>query len=244
MNVIIIDDEELARENLSGILNEHFPSLNVIGEADSVDSGIDLLTHKKVDLVFLDINLFDGSGFTILQSLKNVDFQVVFVTAYNDFAIQAFRVNALDYILKPINIDELGQAVAKAIANFENKATNWINESVNNGFENQRLAIKENHGIRFVDITDIAYCKADSNYSEIYLKSGERILSSRTLKEYAEILENYDFYRIHHSHIINLSIVKRIIKQDGIFVELMEGKILEVSRRRKVGLMLKLSLVN
>ena len=235
MNTIIIDDEKLARENLKETLKKISPSLTIIAEADSVETGLEVLNKYKPDLVFLDINLFDGSGFNVLEGLNKVDFQVIFVTAYDEFAIKAFRADALDYILKPISVTELSNAVQKAIDNH----ARMLNKGKKKP-ENKRITIKENSGIRFINIDEIIRCKSDNNYTDIILKSGEKILSSRTLKEYATLLEEHDFYRIHQSHLVNLLMIKRIVKRDGYYVELENGETLEVSRRRKEGLLLKL----
>jgi two-component system LytT family response regulator len=236
VKVVIVDDEKPARENLKTILNRCFPEINIVGEADAVASGVKLLSTVKTDLVFLDINLFDGSGFNVLQELDQIDFQVIFVTAYSQFALRAFRVNALDYILKPINVAELKDAVNRAISSMDSYSPNNLqtivdsNESI---FKNQRLAVKENDGIRFVDIATIMRCQSDNNYTEIYLVDGKKILSSKTLKEYSEILEDFDFLRIHQSHLVNAKKITRILKKDGLFVELDNGEILQVSRRKK-----------
>ncbi|NOQ72581.1 MAG: response regulator [Crocinitomix sp.] len=244
MKIVIIDDEKPARENLKTILNQFFPTLDVIGEADSVANGVELLSQVKADLVFLDINLFDGSGFNILQELEEIDFQVIFVTAYSQFAIRAFRVNALDYILKPINVDELKIAVNKAITSEMSNAPSPIQTIVASKtgiFKNERLAIKENDGIRFVDITSILRCKSDNNYTEIHLLDGKKIISSKTLKDYSQILEDFDFLRIHQSHLVNTKKIKRIIKKDGLFVEMDNGELLQVSRRKKDDLYRKMT---
>ena len=244
MKTVIIDDEKPAREYLNSLIKKYFnDQINVIGEADSVSAGIEILSKLEVDLVFLDINLFDGSGFNILEEIKQINFQVIFITAYNDYAIRAFRVNALDYILKPINIDDLRSAIQKAKQNFNEGQNKTIIEALVNlqlEQKNRRIAIHENDGIRFVNISQIVRCKSDNNYTEIYLADGEKIISSKTLKDYCMMLEDQGFFRIHQSHLVRLSYIKKILKRDGVQVELENGDILDVSRRKKEALSQKL----
>ena len=232
MKVVIIDDELPSRENLSNTLATDFPELEIVGEAYSVDSGVDLLSNCEVDLVFLDIDLGSGTGFNILEKLEEINFQIVFVTAYNDYAIRAFKVNALDYILKPINDIELAVAIEKAKENKIKTGSKMIKE-INLNINDQSLGVKEKGGIRFIKVLNIIRCKADKNYTEIYLDSKERIVSSKSLKEYAKILESYGFFRIHQSHLVNLKKVKRILREDGIYVQLENNDLLQVSRRKK-----------
>lgn len=245
MKVVIVDDERPARENLRTTLNHFFPDIQVVGEADSVVTAVNVLTEVEMDLVFLDVNLFDGSGFNILEELPEINFHVIFVTAYSQFAIRAFRVNALDYILKPVNVNELKQAVEKAMHSTENHQVRILKSALQlkeNIFKSQRLAIKENDGIRFIEIPTIIRCKSDNNYTDIFLATGEKIVSSRTLKEYTQILESYDFLRIHQSHLVNTCKITKIHKKDGIYVEMDNGELLEVSRRKKEDLYRKMQM--
>lgn len=236
IRAVIIDDERPAREYLNNIIEKYFFDIKVIAEADTVTSAIDVLSKYEVDLVFLDINLSDGSGFNILEELENINFYVIFITAFNNYAIRAFKVNALDYILKPINIEELKNALFNAKKRLDQDKNELIKKSLDNlrlDGQNTRLAIQENNGVHFVTINEITRCKADDNYTEFHLKGGGLVISSRTLKEYSAILEEHGFFRIHRSHLVNLKQIKKILRNRGTQVEMKNGDLLEVSRRKK-----------
>lgn len=234
---VVIDDEKHARESLKTILKMNWPQIQVVAEADSVESGVLVVNEINPEVVFLDINLSDGSGFNVLEQLKQIDFQLIFVTAYNNFAIQAFKVNALDYILKPINMEDLSHAISRLEREEAkiNKSTlqeitqNWFNR---NG-QGSKIAIREFDGVRYIDISKILRCQSHNNYTEIYLLQGEKIMTSRTLKEYDSILENHGFFRIYQSHLVNLSHLKKIVNKDGLFVEMDNGDLLELSRGKR-----------
>lgn len=234
LKAIIIDDEKLARENMQALLKPYSNELEVIREANSVSTGIECIKECDCDLVFLDINLNDGSGFNILESLteKEKDFCVIFVTAHNEFAINAFQVEALDYLMKPIDKKLLSEAIEKVKKYFSKKTTLAPSP--------RKLAINEGYSVRFVEIYEIERCISDNNYTEIHLSNGERIVSAKTLKEYDQILINYGFFRIHQSHLVNLKRVLRIVKNELAYVEMTNGVQLPVSRRKKSELMNKM----
>lgn len=234
----LIDDELLARQNLTGILNRFFPEIELVNEADSVKSGIEMLMTEQVDLVFLDINLADGSGFKILEHFKHRDFHVIFLTAYDDFAIEAFGVEAVDYLLKPINLTQLKNSLEKVKKRKQQDEKRKTSEA-----KPYKLAINENESIHFIDVKDILRCKSDDNYTEIYLQDGTRILSARTLKEYSGILERFGFVRVHQSHLINLSQIVQVKKDDGWFAVMKNGDKISVSRRKKEHLFQELAQV-
>lgn len=244
MKYVVIDDEKPARENLKTTLREYFPDLIPVGEADSSKTGVELLNRVSTDLVFLDIDLFDGTGFGMLEKLEKIDFQLIFVTAYNDYAIRAFRVNALYYILKPIVLGELLKAVNRARENQRISQNGRYREMLNNISESpvsQKLAIRESTGIRYLHIADIIRCKSDNSYTEFYLKNGQKFTSSRSLKDYSEILSEFGFFRIHQSHLVRLSSISRIVREGGTFVELDSGDTLPLSRRKKDDLIRKMA---
>ena len=244
MKAVIVDDEKPARENLVGLLNRVAADVDVIGEANSVESAVKLLsTISKVDVVFLDINLKDGSGFNVIEKLRT-NYQIVFVTAYDNFAISAFKVNALDYILKPLNQEDLAATLNKVrqkISEKERLDMTQIISNWKNGDLNRKLMIRERSGSRFVPIKDIVRCQSDSNYTTIYLSCGERITTAKTLKEYTQILEQFDFFRIHQSHLVNIHMIKRISYEDGGMVETMMGDSLYLSRRNKDAFLQKMA---
>lgn len=244
---VLIDDEYPVRNNLKTLLEMDFPELEIIGEADSVETGVKLLNEVSPDVVFLDVNLSDGSGFNLLEQLNETRFQVIFVTAYDNFAISAFKVNALDYLLKPVGLIDLKNAVDRlknttrflGASDLEIIKNNWSGISKQTG----KLAIREHGGIRYLNIREIMRCQSHNNYTEIHLRCGEHIMTSRTLKEYSGILEQYGFFRIYQSHLINLHFVKKILHKDGLYVEMDDGKILELSRDKKVRLMERMKLL-
>lgn len=236
LDAIIIDDEKPGRDSLKTILNLHFPVVSVIGEADSVKTGIKLLSQTTPDVLFLDINLSDGSGFNILEKLEQIDFQIIFVTAYNNFAIQAFQVNALDYILKPIQIAAISEAlkrVKKELTTLSREDIKILKQNIKADLNDQRIIIREVNGSRYIKIKDIIRCQAHINYTQIHLYDGSRIMTSKTLKEFANILEQYGFFRSHQSHLVNINAIQKITKEDGLFLELEKGEKVALSRRRK-----------
>lgn len=237
MNVVIIDDEKPARDSLETILKTNYPEVVILAQADSLKTGIEVLNQHKPDVLFLDVNLFDGSGFNLLEHFEQLPFHVIFVTAFNKFAVKAFRYNALDYILKPISTTELSEAIRRVKSYkdvFSTKSLKSITQNWNvKKTYDQKIAIRENDGIRYINISMIRRCQSDSNYTKIHLVDGEKIMTSRTLKSYTEILEEFGFYRIHQSHLVNLEQIKKIISRDGHYVELSNGEIIELSRSRK-----------
>lgn len=247
MRAIIIDDEEPAREGLRNLLRRFFSEIKIVGEADSVSSGVSLLNTTETDIAFLDINLFDGSGFNILEQLDSINFHVIFVTAYDNYAIKAFKVSALDYILKPIDYDDLVNAVIKVKKKRTLSLDTHLKQSVTNFSQNKiqkKLSIIENDGIRFVLISDIIRCQADDNYTKIYLMDGDKIISSKTLKEYDSILVDFGFFRVHRSHLVNLKQIKKILKKNGTQVLMVNNDLIEVSRRKKDTLTKELMLMH
>ncbi len=232
---IIVDDESKARTTLRNLLEQHCSSrVTVIGEADCVKKGLEVIDTLKPDLVFLDIQMPDGTGFDLLKQLPEINFKIIFASAYDKFAIQAFKFSALDYLLKPIEAENLIEACAKLDQTDRFKELNkklQVLLSNKNSFE--KIALPALDGIIFVKISEIVRCESDDNYTSVFLRNGEKIVVSRTLKEYDEMLTPFNFFRIHKSHLINLGYLKRYKKGEGGFVIMEDGAELEVSRRRK-----------
>lgn len=220
IRAIIIDDEKPSKEALVNYIQDYCPDVKVIATARSVSTGIKTIEKFKPDLAFLDIELGDGNGFEILKKIRNIDFRVIFVTAYSEYALNAFRVNAVDYLLKPIKIDELKEAVHKAekvisddpgyhlklknlMSSISAENTNTISVSHTNGFDVLRKC-------------DIILCKADSYCTEFYLTDRRKIISSRNLKHYEDLLLGSGFLRVHHSYLINIQHVCGCSKQGEI----------------------------
>ncbi len=219
LKAIIIDDIESIRKENSNIIKSNCPNITIIGEADSVASGISLINHLTPDLVFLDVEMPDGSGFDLLQKLKPISFKVIFVTGYEDFAIKAFRFSAIDYLLKPLNSKELIEAVAK-VEDSLNKEI--FDTKLNNLFANlerpnnlKKLILKTSDKIYSVNIQDIVHCESDKNYTTFHFINSPKLLVSTNLKEYELLLTPHNFFRSHKSHLINMTFFDHYIKSDG-----------------------------
>jgi len=232
---ILVDDEVSSRRSLHKVIEDHCPDLVVVGEADSVESGRATILRLQPDLVFLDVEMKDGTGFDLLDSLEKITFGLIFVTAFEKYAIRAFHFSALDYLLKPVGKDDLRSAVDKLQLTNREDYDRMIELLLQNRFRPTRIALPVFDGYRFIDIDRISYCVADGNYTKFCLEGGENILVTRTLKEYDGLLDLSGFYRIHHSYLVNLQKITRYKKGDGGTVVMSDGIELEVARRRKEG---------
>ncbi|HHG85362.1 MAG TPA: response regulator transcription factor [Bacteroidetes bacterium] len=240
--IYIVEDEPIHEKWLKELLLEACPNARIIGQADSVDSARKaLLEHgKEVDLLFLDINLKASNGFDLLNLLPNIDFDVIITTSHTQFALQAFAVNAIDYLVKPFRLEELRRAIRK-FELYQNSAslkTNIEGADKGNLGQEVKLTIPHLSGLDFVQIRHIIYCKSEVNYTHIYLDSGKSIVSSKTLKEYAETLEPFHFFRIHQSYLVNLSHVTSLVRNKTALIGLSNGEQLPMAQSRK-GLFLK-----
>lgn len=230
---VIIDDMELARANLNAELAEHFPDISVLGEADGVLTGIKLIKEHKPDIVFLDIEMEDGLGFDVLDILDDIHTRVIFVTGSQDYAIRAFRYAAMDYILKPIATEDLRQAIEKVVAQSSTKASqaNILREQWEQ--PSKKLALHTTDRIQIVDYSDIVRLEAMGNYTHFFFADGNKLLVTRTLKEYDQLLSEEGFLRVHQSHLINLSFVEAYIKTEGGYILMKDGSHVSVSVRKK-----------
>ena len=219
LRAIVIDDIDSIRKKNVEIIKSHCPNIAIIGQANSVESGVTLIKQIVPDIVFLDVEMPDGSGFDLLQKLKPINFKVIFVTGYEDFAIRAFRFSAVDYLLKPLDPSDLIEAV--------NKAEEALNKDVlelklNTLFSNlerpknlQKLVLKTAEKIYSVNIQDIVNCESDKNYTTFYFINAPKLVVSTTLKEYETLLKPFNFFRAHQSHLINMLYFDHFIKTDG-----------------------------
>ena len=236
MDVVIIDDEPFARQCIESIIAENFAQINIVGQADSVRKGVNVIKNTNPDLVFLDVDLIDGSGFDILTTLKPITFKVIFITAHQEYAVKAIKFSAFDFILKPVSADELIDAINRANADSENQGLKW-NAFFNNISElndkPKKIVLRTSESIHLIDITDILRCEADNNYSTFFLKNSQKIVISKGLKEYEDMLSGYGFFRVHQSHLINLNYILRFDKKDGGYVVLTDKSSVPVSQRKK-----------
>jgi len=235
---IIVDDEAKSRNNLRNLLHEYCPDIAIEGEAASALEALKLIKHVSPDLVFLDIEMPDGNGFDLLKSLNgNQDFEVIFVTAFDKYGIQAVKACALDYILKPVNIFELTAAVEKAQAQISPKKANLkLNELVANmdrREEEKRIALPLADKIEFVSISKIIRMEAEGNYTHFFLEGVKKHLVCKTLKEYHELLSEYNFLRTHQSHLINLRKVEAYVKTEGGYILMNDGSQVPISRQKR-----------
>ncbi|WP_309640230.1 LytTR family DNA-binding domain-containing protein [Flavobacterium sp.] len=240
MKVLIIEDEDQSISALKSEIAMHCKSLDIVGVAKSVKEGIEKIKLLQPQLVFLDIQLSDGLGFEILNHFKDgLFFHVIFTTAYSQYAIKAIKFSALDYLLKPIDSEELMQAVNKATKVSEKESTAKIQNFIHNQNESQiqkKIVLQTSEGISIFEIDTILKCSAESNYTSVYFTNGKKILFSKTLKDFEELLCNSGFERIHHSHIINLNHLTNFVNKDGGYVVLTDKSTLPVSQRKKANL--------
>jgi len=242
IKALIIDDEKSSRDTLRGFVENYCEEIQIIGEAESAEQGIEQIKELQPQLIFLDIELPLGSGFDLLEACKHSNFEIIFTTAHDQYALQAIKVCALDYLLKPISATDLKAAVAKIHQrNLSGSATPQIGAFVENiGNLNKQLSnivLPTLDGFLVVKISDIVRCEADKNYTNFILTNNEEILVSKTLKEFEELLHDMDFIRVHQSHLINATHVQRYIKGSGGYVKMSDDSIIEVSRRKKELLM-------
>jgi two-component system LytT family response regulator len=220
MRAIIIDDEASNIENLQALLARHCPLVEVLDSAQTRDAAVVLINQLQPDLLFLDIQLSEATGFEVLQSVQHKNFEVIFVTAFDRYGIQAIKFAALDYLLKPIDIDELMQAVAKADAKIKSKQANHqldllLNQLQQGRNRPQKIALPQFKETRYVLTDQIRRCQADNTYTLFFLADGEQLLISKPLKEYAELLQPHGFIRTHQSHLVNTHFVKSWLREDG-----------------------------
>lgn len=237
IKAVIIDDEQPMRELIKHLLSSNFTDILVVGEADSVDDGIEVIASCQPQLVLLDIEIKGGTGFNILQKIKPYDFKLIFITAFNNFAIKAFKFSAMDYILKPVNEFEFVESIERVIKPMDYAMAPMQFDHFIDHYEkktqHRKLLLRTSEALHLVDIANIIYCKSDNSYTTFFMNNGPDILVSKPMKEYAALLEDYNFIRPHQSFIINIQYVSKIDKSDGGFVILTNGKEIPVSARRK-----------
>ncbi|KAF0199270.1 MAG: two-component system LytT family response regulator [Bacteroidetes bacterium] len=238
IRTIIIDDESRSRETLREMLRLYCKGIEVVAEAESIKSGIEAISRHNPDLLLLDIKMPDGTGFDLLRSIMPISFRIIFVTAYEEYAIKAFRYNALDYLTKPIDPAELQSAIDKATATIENENINerlkklLLDYMKPQPAENRRLVLKTSETIHIVDIDKIIRCESARNYTVFYMENKEKILISKSIKEFSDTLESHDFYRVHHSHLINLKYLVKF-KRDELMCVLSDNTEIPVATRKR-----------
>jgi two-component system LytT family response regulator len=238
ITAILIDDEKNALEVLELQLMRYCPDVNILAACDSGEKGIAAIKKYHPDVVFVDIEMPHKNGFDVLKETTAMKYQVIYTTAYDQFAIKAFKFSAIDYLLKPIDIVELQNAVAKAGANIgkdnlEEKLKVLISQYQPSPKLTQKIAIPNGDAMQFFDPDDIIRCESDSNYTQIYLNNGKKLTLAKTLKEVEEIICGSPFFRLHHSHLVNLNYINKYIKGDNAYVVMKDGMQINISRNRK-----------
>lgn len=238
LSALIIDDEDRVRETLIHMLSAYCPNINVIGQADSVASGYEKIVAIKPDVVFLDVKMPDGSCFELLKKFDKVDFRFIIITAYEEYAIQSFKVSALDYLLKPLDSTDLINAVAKLTKVISNEETNLkLNTLLSNSDggknDSKKIVLKTLEGIFVVDSDDIIRCESHNNYTTFHLKDKSTILVSKTLKEYEELLVPLSFFRCHQTHLVNIKHINKYTKYPNTILEMADGSNIPISARKK-----------
>ncbi|GAB4140044.1 MAG: LytTR family DNA-binding domain-containing protein [Bacteroidia bacterium] len=238
INAVIVEDEKKSREVLEALVKANCTDVHIIGTAESVKQGVELIKKINPDLIFLDIEMSDGSGFDMLEQLPDGNFDVIFTTASDEHALKAIKYSAVDYLLKPIDGDELKAAVEKIHAK---RSKNSSLENIRFLLENfkkpndqyNKITLPTGNAYEIVNVKDIIRCEADGSYTTFFLENKRKLMVSASLKHYEDLLPSEDFIRVHHAHLINMNHVVRFLKADGGYAVMSDGTQIEISRRKK-----------
>jgi len=238
IQAIIVDDERAAREELTKLIDTYCEDIKIVATGKNVSEARELIYKYSPDIVFLDIDMPMGNGFSLFDNIKNPGFDTIFTTAHQEYAIKAFRVSALDYLTKPIDYRELQEAIIKyknkrKIELRERRIQLLLENMMNRPTEFNKLVLPDYEGYSLINTADIVYCQADGSYTHLHLLDGKKITTSKLLKQIEELLPDETFYRIHKSYIVNLNLIHRCSKIDGFSVILENGVVLDVSERTK-----------
>ena len=245
LKTVIIDDDYVSRLILRDMLEKFLDNIEILGEAGTVADGVKLIEDTDPELVLLDISMPDGTGFDLLDKLKSINFKLIFITAYSEYAVKAFKYSAFDYIIKPLNVDELTKAIERIphIKRVDNeRRVKSLKENLLpiDETSSKTVALPENNGFAIIHAEDIIRCEGKRNYTRIIFKDNTEKVVSRTLLEFEHLLAPLGFVRIHRSHLVNFQNVVRYLKSDGGMVELKTGELLKVSPKHKENLLNKL----
>lgn len=238
IKTLIIEDEQKSRDVLLKIIEKNCPQLSIVGTASSVSEGVSQIKALSPDLVFLDITMPDGSGFDLLEQVQGYKFDLIFATASNNHAIRAFKYSACDYLLKPIDVEELKSAVSR-IEKRKNETPdmqnlNFLIQQLKKSDDNfQKITLPTGNAYEIINLKDIVRCEADGSYTYFYLTDKRKLMVSASLKHYEELLPEQDFIRVHHHNLINMNHVVRFLKEDGGYAVMSDGSKIEISRRKK-----------
>lgn len=233
--VLIVDDEPDARSVIASYLLGYFPQHRTVGQAGSVGEAFRLIRETRPDLIFLDVEMADGTGFDLLDKFPRSDFQVIFTTAHDEFALRAFKYSAVDYLLKPIAPEDFTRAVDKAASRQSSRMQHLLKmvSAPRHALAFEKIALPSQEGITMMALGDIVRLQSDGGYTTFWDKNGERCLVSRSIGEFEELLPSTQFMRIHTSHLVNLDCVKKFIREDGGTALMLDGSQVPIARRRK-----------
>lgn len=242
IKVIIVEDEKPIVETIVEILQNNCVGVEILGTAQKITSAKELIQNSNPDIVLLDINLTDGTSFELLENLEKIDFKIIFITAFEEFAIKAIKLSAIDYLVKPLDPLELIKAIDKAKeillqSNSEIELKALLSNINNLTNKAKKIVLKTAESIHLIDVIDIIRCESDGAYTNFYLNEGKKVMVSKVLKDYEEMLQDYGFMRVHKSHIINLNYIDRFEKADGGYLILKDKSSIPVSVRKKESLM-------
>ena len=238
LKAVIIEDEIHSLEALKLLIQDFCPELKIAATASSVETGIEELKKHKPDLVFLDIEIGTGTGFDVLEQVKNFDFEVIFTTAFEHYALKAIKFSAIDYLLKPIDVDDLQKAVQKVnkkrdVLSQNQKLVTLLSNIRTTNEQKQTIILSTSEGYEFVPVSDIIYCQADGSYTRFHLNHKRELLVSKHLKEYEKLLSDHNFYRIHQSYLINMAEVGKLMRTDGGYLIMRNGDEIGLSPKKK-----------
>jgi two-component system LytT family response regulator len=241
LKAVIVEDEDISREILSGYLRRYCPDVQVVAQADSVESGIEAIRRHRPDILFLDVEMPKGTGFDLLEQVGDIDFDTVFVTAYGNYAIKALNYSAAYYLLKPVSIDELVAAVEKVrksrTKNVSSVQTRVLLENMKQDGQQQKIVLPLLDGFEVVNINDIVHCRANDNFTDFHLLNNKKKMICRTLKFYEDLLEDSGFLRVHKSYLINLLHIVKYTRGKGGLVTMSDGSEIDVSPNKKDALL-------
>ena len=237
LNTIIIEDEQHCADRLLKLISKHSDTFNVLAVCNTVKEAIITTDRLSPDLVFLDIKINDETGFDFLKKIEKINFEIIFTTAFENYAIKAIRFSAFDYLLKPIDEDDFEKTVKRLNEKFFqpnlNEQVKTLFHNLNSKEKSKKITIPTSKGLTFLDIIDILYCEADASYTHVFTKDQPKITVSKPLKYFENLLENNQFFRIHNSHLINLNHIKNYTKGKGGYVTMNNNVVIDVSTRRK-----------
>ena len=235
LRAILVDDEPDCIRLLSLQLREHCPQVHILGQYTSSEEGLQAIQTLNPDVVFLDIEMPEMNGFSLLEQLGEITFSLIFITAYNEFALKAFRFSALDYLLKPLDTAELQEAVHKAEKRqrIDHQQLEMLRLQLTSGQHPQKIAVPYQSGVHFIELKDLVYCEADSNYTKLFLSNGKSYLLSRTLREVQQVLEERNFLRVHRQYLINLDHIKTYHKGEAAYLVVHGDITIPVAKNQK-----------